>query len=243
GKVEAVRIDLRAQGLRAATRNPARRQFEIREFQIHACYLELVAPNAFRIQSHHGPGRLVEPAGVRDPVRGQVGTERNCELAEGALRRSAHARRLGNREPRRYLRSYVSERPEIVEQNRIKLQRHIDGDSRSVQDALIEQGSELSRRLDVALVAQKGEFRLDVERRRGVEVFHVEMQAMDANGRRLFAEIVEIELAVLDAERLYRQLGERRSLSAAAPGVLVLRARRFAGVRPYRAQIEVALRV
>src|SRR5580704_14806796 len=93
----------------------------------------------------------------------------------------------------------------------------------------MEQRTELARRRNVLRIARKGELGLDVERRRGVEIGDIEIQMMDANRRRLFAEVVEINLAVLDAERLDRQVSQRRFLRPPTP-LLLLHLRRFTGV-------------
>src|SRR5271166_367083 len=58
---------------------------------------------------------------------------------------------------------------------------------------------------------------------------------MDANWRPLFAKIVEVDIAVVDGERLDRQVSKRRSFLR-SPALRV-------SVRPNRAQIEIALRI
>src|SRR6202035_4873533 len=121
GEVEAVRIDLRTQRLRAAAREPARRHFEIRELQTRARYLETVAPGAVRIQRHRGSRRLVENRCVRDPGAGQVGAERNCEFADVAARGPGDRYGIGNRKSGRYMRSQLRQRPDTFEQDRIDL--------------------------------------------------------------------------------------------------------------------------
>ena len=133
------------------------------------------------------------------------------------------------------MRSDISQRLDAVEQDRIELQLEIDRNSRRVEHALSQQRPEVARRLDILLVAGEGEFRRDVEGRRGIKVGHVKSQVTDVNRRHLLAQIVEVDGAVLDAERLDRQFAKRGSLMR-APALRV-------GVRPDRAHIQIAARV
>ncbi len=160
GEVEAVRIDLHAQGLRAAARESARRQIEIGEFQVDARDVEPLSPCAAGIDRHRGLRRLVEYRGVRNSCCGEIGTKRNRELSERTARSSADRYGIGNRKARRNVLTDVSQRPDAIEHDRVELQIQIDRDSGSLQHASFENRPELSRHRDVLRVARKSKFRL-----------------------------------------------------------------------------------